>query len=106
MTSTVIEILKGAREILSEPARWHKGDTQSADGSAVCLRVACMRAAGVNTHAYHPVVAHGPYYEALIQLKQRAGTANVEEFNDADDTTHQDVLDLLDKTLADLGGLG
>ncbi|PBA23482.1 hypothetical protein CKJ66_28340 [Mycobacterium avium] len=102
---SVIDILKGARDILSDPHRWHQGDTWRADRTGVCLRGACMLAAGLK----HPLVVDTPetrtYYQALIELRERAGTANVEEFNDADSTVHADVLELVDKTLADLGGL-
>lgn len=38
-------------------------------------------------------------------LSNLLGEWAVEDFNDASDTTDQDVLDLFDKTLADLGGL-
>lgn len=97
---SVIDILKGARDILSDPHRWHQGDTWRADRTGVCLRGACMLAAGLK----HPLVVDTPetrtYYQALIELRERAGTANVEEFNDADSTVHADVLELLTSSTA------
>ncbi|MCA2337897.1 DUF6197 family protein [Mycobacterium avium] len=105
ITPSVIDILKGARDILSGAKRWHQRDTWSPDRAAVCLRGACMLAAGLS----HPLVVETSetrtYYEALRALQKHAETATLEEFNDAEFTVHADVLNLVDKTLADLGGL-
>jgi hypothetical protein len=106
-----VDIIKGARKILSDPKRWRKGKYGD-DEDGCCILgamgiVACGSAwaflsaiwSGEDsslTRAADMVVQHTSFDPVMY-------TAAV--FNDDPATTHQDVLDVLDKTLADLGAL-
>lgn len=98
------EIIQGAREILSDPKRWHKGWFTDGQG-AFCVRGALAHVAGN--------VAMTPL-EPWVRLRDHlpedfrhfaGGPDMLAAFNDHPDTTHQDIINLLDKTLADMGAL-
>jgi len=89
------EIIKGARDILAEPTHWRKGDYT--DGSG---RYCLLGALGMS-HAQALFVLTVELVAGHLPRGSFLG-----EFNDDEKTTHQDVLDVLDKTLADLGVLG
>jgi hypothetical protein len=105
--SAEVEIIKGAREILSDPKRWTKGKLVTTDGTAVCLIGALGRARIGLTNAEYNAEARA---EAFLQEHLPPGYDGEQlrplaEFNDDPLVIHQDILDLVDKTLADLGGL-
>ena len=87
-----IDILKATRELLSDPKRWNKGKGRC--GDAVCLFVAIYICGGS---------VDSPAFAAALQLVRKHLTCSIHVFND--DATHQDILNLLDKALADAGAL-
>lgn len=100
------DIIKGAREILSEPKRWHQGDYVSEDGERVCMLGALGQASERNPRS--TLVSFGtPLGRAmdLVQQHLPGRFLDIPAFNDSTETTHADVLTVFDKTLADLGAL-
>jgi hypothetical protein len=106
-----VELITAAREILSDPNRWHKGFLESFDGAKVCMLGALDRASGNYLLRSNPARVG---VENLIEAHLPGGVSAwrgkdlvpIAAFNDDPATTHEDVLTLLDKTLADLGALG
>lgn len=98
------EIIQGARELLSDPTRWHKGWFSDGEG-AFCVRGALGHVAGTYPttplETWHRLRDHLP--EGFRQFS--GGPDMLAAFNDDPDTTHADIINLLDKTLADLGAL-
>lgn len=96
-----VEIIQGARELLSNPKRWGKGSAYPTPRS-YCVIGALSECNSSRRGSYERL-------KAVVQLVERhIPTAEklVSFYNDDPETTHQDILNLLDKTLADLGGLG
>lgn len=102
-----VDIIKGAREILSDPRHWCKGGYT--DGKeCYCILGAMSMAAHGNPYAfgveYQTTLARAAEMVAQhTPFDPSAYTAAT--FNDDPITTHQDILNILDKTLADLGAL-
>ena len=102
---TPLEILRGARELLAKPERWTKGEcARRSDGSITfslddeatcfCLDGALIRlCGGSHTDLFHES------WEALRSI--RPGECPI-RFNDHPNTTHADILDLLDRGIAEL----
>lgn len=109
--AAAVECIQDARKVLSDPKRWHKGDFTNGEG-AYCVRGALLPGkpcsqplVAAAVWAQELLVEHipGDFVDVLIReglIKERLAA-----FNDHPDTTHEDILNLLDKTLADLGGL-
>lgn len=106
--TTTLEILRQARELLSDESRWTKdtyardvygNPTMSTSDDAACfcvmgsLRRIC-RAESDN----EPLV-----FESAQQLIKTAGLSHclscIPDFNDADNRPHSEVLDLFDRTI-------
>lgn len=104
MSNPATETIKAAREFLSDPTRWHQGSYSNENYSAFCL-LGTLEHVSVKLSMYDAeelIVEHLPGgVEAFTNEHLRPIAA----FNDDPATTHQDVLNLLDKTLADLGEL-
>lgn len=100
-----VAIIQGAREILSDPKRWRKGSFGFI-GEAVCaLGALGVAATGTVQGCYSVHHAH-PLSKALALVDDHVpGGVTIQEYNDAIGTTHADILNLFDKTLASLGGL-
>lgn len=102
-----VEIIKGAREILSDPNRWHKGALENVDRSAMCILGAADKACEGHWDARY--IAEDLLEEHLpggVEAFKGRKLVPIAAFNDDPLTTHEDVLTLLDKTLAALGALG
>jgi hypothetical protein len=106
-----VDIIKGARKILSDPGRWRKG-TYADDGDGCCILGALGMAACNDAWAYD-IAIRGHVKNSLTRAADMVAQHTTFDpvkntaaaFNDDPATTHQDVLDVLDKTLADLGAL-
>lgn len=106
--TTELDVLQGARELLADEAKWTKGVmARREDGvqvSAEDPRATCFCAFG----AISKVAPQAPYATAF-DIRCRAdkalyavlpeGFSSVEDFNDADETTHADVLALFDRAV-------
>jgi hypothetical protein len=91
------DTIQAARELLSDPTRWGKGKTRPTPES-YCLASAISRnCLGVTYNEYKAITD-------LVGQHVPGGMA-LTIYNDHPDTTHEDILNLLDKTLADLGAL-
>lgn len=98
------EIIQGARELLSDPTRWNKGGFTDGHGAF------CIRGALGHVHGNVDMTPSGPWHRLREHLPEdfrhfAGGPDMLAAFNDHPDTTHQDIINLLDKTLADLGAL-
>lgn len=100
-----VDIIKGAREILSDPWHWRKGGYTDGAGR-YCLLGAMGMVAYEDAHAFS--MGRSLVMRAADMVAKHATLEfnnTIANFNDDPLTTHQDVLNLLDKTLADLGAL-
>lgn len=87
---TTAEILRGARERLSSPRRWRKHDYGPDGAGRVCIVGACAVAAGeTDIHT----IEQGPVGALLSEC---VGSGLPISFNDDPETTHADVLRVLD----------
>lgn len=107
-----IDILKGTRELLSDPARWTKGqfarnkkgsDTYSTSGDAVCWCVQGALRKIYNDDA-SPIILAAQLIERalpadLVSGANNAGKDPIVVFNDDPNTKHEDVLRVLDKAI-------
>jgi hypothetical protein len=107
MSQQVIADLQGAREIVR--TRWQKGGLSN--GTHFCA-IGAVRQAIIGSPVITVITMGSPELGRTIRAEEALAAKlpaeygnNIAEFNDAKATTHQDILDLFDKTLADLGGL-
>ena len=101
----VIDVLTKARELIAQG--WCKGASQ--DGTDYCMVGAVYKAetgycwltkpGGPSSEALFALMLHLPW-----QPNGKNAQKVIPKFNDHNTTTHADVLDVFDKTLADLGG--
>jgi len=95
-------ILKKARELISDPDRWTKGEMArtmfGASVSANDSKATCWCVMGAIHHETKddPFLAGSVYQMVRAQLQGRS----VSEFNDDPNTTHEAVMTLLDKAIA------
>lgn len=104
-----ILILKAARELLSDPAKWTKGaGARDADGNPVGDRYRgaicwCLDGA-LRRHRFKFDPSGEDYTRALRALgkiaRSRSNHTGIVAFNDNPKTTHADVLSLLDEAIA------
>lgn len=104
-----IEVLRGVRELLADPARWTQHNSaKNQDGCGVspsdpsacsfCLLAAILR------QTNHPG-AQNAYFRAQDEIRATVkplGFGSVMFFNDDADTTHEMVLAVLDTTIKKL----
>jgi hypothetical protein len=98
--------IRRARNLLSDPKRWTKGtdaysinsglgaDPKGEEACQWCLRGA-LRAVALNGD-------YGPASEAVLQVVRDKGHTSIPGFNDRYNTTHADVLRVLDEADARL----
>lgn len=112
---STLEDVWNVREQLSDESRWCKGRlAKTKDGSGTwpmntdacqwCLAGAVAVACKYESYIYPPPEDSRVYQrftEACQALEKHAGR-DIETFNDAAKTEHQDVLNLLDKTIETL----
>lgn len=98
-----VEVLRGARRLLSDEKRWTKGGcardkdghwVHSGSRSAVCW---CL--GGAVFRAEEDVIA---MMGALDALEAEAGQSPIGVWNDAPERTHAEVVELLDRVIAKL----
>lgn len=94
-----VEIIQGARELLSDPASWGKGSSRPTPTSH-CMYHALATASGSTW-----VFDEQGYFAAIDLVRRHVPRGLIQDYNDAEGTTHADILNLLDKCLADLGAL-
>lgn len=106
-----LEVLVRAREFISDPARWTKGtasrdaegnEVDPRDGCTFCIFGALRLAVNDQTfYDYYRQAADELCYDKFGQTEDVKWTA-LTKFNDAPETTHDDVLALFDKTISRL----
>lgn len=109
-----LETLYRAREILSNPDRWTKGayartaGDNETDEPSEAYRYCLVGACAADDHDVYNV-ERGPvayYIMKVIQEqfpdKYREGRRTIDDFNDDLETTHDDILMVLDKTILGL----
>lgn len=100
-----LEVLRKARELISDPARWTQGEiARDTDGVTVHAdhRLAvCWCAIGAVKHAAQHMGVHD-VYKVFDALDQTAPGGLVVQFNDDPATTHDDVLAMFDRAIAAL----
>jgi hypothetical protein len=102
-----IEVIREARSILSDPNAWGKGAARPTPQAwcavgALSLAIGRLPAGdGRRRESYLRDVAE------LVEshIPHDAESHRLSIYNDDPRTTHQDILNVFDKTLADLGGL-
>lgn len=100
--SDELQILRDLRDLLEPPQNWIKGAyardehgflAGSTHPLATCW---CLSGAVTRVAPSHQVVAR------IYRLLARRGFVSLPEFNDHPDTTHSDVLELLDEAIAEV----
>jgi len=122
MTKTTLEILKGARELLSDPVRWHQGGYyyERDTGPCYCILGAVnLVANGPDPHypvgrRAMPIIVDTTEDKAMEAMAECVPEqfvnnhwkgkkfASIAAFNDDVNTTHEDVLKALDCAIARL----
>lgn len=109
------EILEKAKCLIDTPEKWIKNVfARDATGKPVapedttatcfCLMGAYRRAAS-SSHSALPIgVAYQAIYQAIPSLTKYAKYASLPNFNDSPETTHADVMKILDQTISQLKG--
>lgn len=91
MTTSVVQILTDARAKLEDPKNWTKGRFFGQDGycalGAVVLVTPSVQACALRS-------------EVIRALRAAVGVESVIDFNDAETTSHADVLAMFDKAIA------
>ncbi len=102
--STILGKLRGARHLIGDPEKWVKGmvacdakgeEIHPEEPTAVrwCLEGA-LRAAGVSTvFAADPAIM-------LVNMATGVETGKLDDWNDADERVHAEVVDAIDKAIA------
>ncbi len=99
MDKPLRDIFVGARELLSDPARWGKGSFWDPNADCFCLIGACGVAAGLDAKSFSRMEDG---FEELIAevtpplLRCIPADGFVSQFNDSPRTTHADILAVLD----------
>lgn len=97
-----LDVLRGARELLSDPARWTKGvNARDAAGERVgilSVDAACWCMWG----ALDKVRGTSGWDDAVEALRAAVGGAPVSCWNDAPARTHAEVLAAFDRAIASL----
>lgn len=103
------QLLRTARDLLQFPEDWTKGDLQNKETGALCiygaLYMADIGVASPHDGSRYPGAA---VYEAVRTIGRIAWTVRpmpgaldyVGGFNNHPDTTHQDILNVLDEAIA------
>jgi hypothetical protein len=102
---TAIAILKGARDLIATPEAWQKGHS-ARDAGGAPVRSSSDRACkfcleGAIYRAYHFSMGlkYNSLSDALSMVRREIGTEYVFQWNDRPETTHADVLAILDKVI-------
>lgn len=104
---SVLQILKDARKLIEKPEGWTKGTTaRDFRGRAIGWdEPEACRFCATAAIAKARLSTRGPFDAARDTLNTEAiiaGHSGIVEFNDADATTHADVLALFDRAIASL----
>lgn len=103
---TTVEVLRLARALIADESKWIKGadalPSRNADPEEECLNpedsaAVCWCAGGAICHV---AVEYDVAEEVCKTLASHVGVQWVYEFNDAESTTHADVLAAFDKAIA------
>ena len=109
--SVTISNLTRARDFISNPKHWGKGDYLTCDFTGcdyqACVLGAlewigvelpkCKVAARLDDPEYEIPLEHSYIYEAVLSLD--CSHNNVIAFNDAPETTHEDIMRMLDRAI-------
>lgn len=96
---STVEVLRKARTELADPAKWHQGGY--GHGTGTCLVGSVKVACGVGRYGD----LFTPDVWAAVKVLRRllgfeSGLQGIFDFNDSPDTTHDEVLALLDWAIA------
>lgn len=105
MTDQLISDLQGAREIVR--GHWHKGALSDGHGNFCAVGAIRQSITGQPTVTMAtPELSRVIAAESAVSAKlTEEHSFSIADFNDAPATVQQDVLNLFDKALAELGGL-
>lgn len=100
--ATTVEVLQAARAKIEKPETWIKGDyaRTAPDGNPIgpaCDNAKCWCTAGAVDAASDYTYTNAWYY---LTLALPSPWVEIVHFNDAPDTTHDDVLALFDRAIA------
>lgn len=104
---SVIEDLKAARHYIEQNG-WTQGALRNIEDGSICAMGAVCLAAGMQIGSPTSVLVEWDRHQEMYdELKKHVpeGFFDVAAYNDDPATTKQDVLNLFDKALAELGGL-
>jgi hypothetical protein len=104
MNATII--LKKAKEKISDPAKWNKDGTYYGDNGCMCIMGAIMDAridlGREEGYSEYELMPSNDIEMKLDKLVFNEGLGiRVIQFNDYSQTTHQDVMNFMDKAIAE-----
>lgn len=108
---TAIEVLKGARALISDPAKWTQGVEGYFSGDCFCIRGATWEVSGVpRGHCPSPALAEAEgellqtvrHVTPTFRIVKRRGVGMLADWNDRARRSHAEVLNLFDRTIARL----
>ena len=105
---TALEGLKKTRELISDEKRWCKfADARREDGvrvSPISESACCYCLTGAMWKVMMEDLMHESEYQHMVAtVKKHANWfGHIQKFNDKLSTTHEDVINALDKSIADL----
>lgn len=100
MTNQIIAVLRDAKEYLFEKG-WHKGNYGTVDGP-VCLAGACLMVQFGNFDQSSPL--DDKITDTLNAACKEEGFTHIACFNDAEETSFDDVINVIDKAIKKLEG--
>lgn len=110
---SVAAILTKARGLIDEPSKWHKGhftadnkgnfvaDFNSSRVTSRCVRCALIMAVGINYEGGHTDINNHPTLKPIEDfLLTSSPFKNLAALNDAEETTHADIMSLFDRKIS------
>lgn len=110
-----VDVLRGAKEILSDESRWCRSGNYAVNGRGAAVRTtdrtaarfcglgAVAAAAGIDAEGTHGAAYDIPAARALIRASVGGASANFIGWNDRK-ATHADLIDAFDRAILSLAG--
>lgn len=96
---TIRRYLKEAKTLIDSPEKWLKGVLHNDEMTAHCAVGALLVALGNNEHGGLTPCIQALEAQLPPESKDRWGYSNIVLFNNALETTHQDMMDLFDRAI-------
>jgi hypothetical protein len=89
----VLDLLRRARDLISQPGKWHQGDFYSRCRTKVCAHGAILDCGGIRSKAFLPATA-------ILERALLQGWDDIAVYNDAPGRTQAEIVALFDRAIA------